>query len=166
MRMPQFERYASLMQGTAGFVVGLIVGAMVYHALFMTNFDLLKNINGQLEEKLNQYEKDIKQLNRFKDQHTVIKSVLPIMENDPKHKLDELTQVALKRKLRDNLEVLLGHSIYDIDSDAKIARLLLDQKVYTDIYKKDYTVQIKTMLVVDNVLRVWFKAQVLEREAS
>jgi len=74
--------------------------------------------------------------------------------------------VALKRKLRDNLEVLLGHSIYDIDSDAKIARLLLDQKVYTDIYKKDYTVQIKTMLVVDNVLRVWFKAQVLEREAS
>ncbi|UVI31887.1 hypothetical protein [Paenibacillus spongiae] len=161
MRVPMFERYHALMQGAAGFMVGLIVGAIVYHSIFLLNFEAIKNMNGQLEEKLNQYETDIKQLKQFKTQHTVIKSVLPIIEQDLK--LDELTQTALKKKLRDNLKVLIGRSIYEIDSDAKMARLLLSGKVYTDIYKKDYTVEIKTMLVVDNVLQVWFKAKVLER---
>ncbi|MCQ6558560.1 hypothetical protein [Paenibacillus mendelii] len=166
MRVPQFERYHAFMQGAAGFVIGMIVGAIVYHSIFLVNFEAIKNMNGQLEEKLNQYEEDMKQLKKFKTQHTVIKSILPILEKDSKSPLDELTQTALKKELRDNLTVLIGRSIYEIDSDAKMARLLLSGKVYADIYKKDYTVEIKTMLVVDNVLQVWFKAKVLERSSG
>ncbi|QYR20402.1 hypothetical protein KZ483_21680 [Paenibacillus sp. sptzw28] len=171
MRVPQFERFAKLSQGAALLVVGAIIGAAVYHSVFMMNFDALRNTMMKMEEKLQQYEDDIKRLNQFKNQHTVIKSVLPVVEEDRESAgkadaLDELTKKELKRRIKTDLAVLIGRSIYDIDSDAKIARLLLESKVYTSIYDKDYEIDIKTMLVADNVLRLWFKAKIITQSAG
>ena len=169
MRVPPFERYARLSQGTALLVVGAIIGAIVYHSIFLMSFDALRKTNMDLEEKLSQSTDDIKKLNQFKNQHTVIKSILPVMEDDlvksSGAKIDELTKKVLKGKIRDELEVLVGRSIYDIDSDAKLARLLLARKEYT-VLDKEYTIEIKTMLVVDNVLQVWFTSKVKEPPPS
>ncbi len=41
----------------------------------------------------------------------------------------------------------------------KFARKLLEKKVYMDVYNKDYTIEVKTILVVDNVLHVWIKVR-------
>lgn len=44
--------------------------------------------------------------------------------------------------------------MFDIDSDAKMARTLLNRKIYT-VREKEYSIQIKTMLVSEGVLQVW-----------
>ncbi|MBW7459312.1 hypothetical protein ACFOLF_09155 [Paenibacillus sepulcri] len=160
MRVPPFERYARFSQGAALLVVGAIIGAAVYQSIFFTSFNSLKNVTMEMEDKLQQYEDDIKRLNQFKDQHTVIKSIQPVLEEAREKPvsppLDELTKNELKKRIKEDLSVLIGRSIYDIDSDAKLARLLLESKVYMDVHGSNFRVGIKTMLVVDNVLRVWF----------
>ncbi|WP_219836005.1 hypothetical protein [Paenibacillus sp. R14(2021)] len=162
MRVPPFERYARFTQAVAFLVLGSILGAMAYHAVFFMNFDALRNTNTELEDKLIDYEDRIEKLNQFKNQHTVVKSILPIMldksESSSVNILDEQTKLLLKTQLKKDLSVFLGTSIYKINSNAELARLLLDRKIYTVEGNKEYTVEIHTMLVVDNVLQVWFVA--------
>ncbi|MBB3108271.1 hypothetical protein FHS18_000299 [Paenibacillus phyllosphaerae] len=171
MRVPPFERYSILMKSAASFVVGTIIGAMFYHSIFTSNFEALTNTNIALEEKLGEFEAENKELKQFKNKHSVIKSIQPVLEDNRDSEgqaivFDELTKTELKKRVRDSLKAMLGRNIYDIDSDAKLVRLLLDQKVYTAVIEKDYTIEIRTVLVVENVLRVWFSAEQYKRPPS
>ena len=171
MRVPPFERYSKITQAVAFMVVGGIIGSIVYHSIFFMNFNALVNINREQEDTIAEYEERIQKLNQFKDQHTVIKIVLPVLLDNRGDKeqhdvMGELTKSELKRRLKAELNVFIGSSIYKIDYNAEMARLLLNGKIYTDVNGKDYSVEIKTMLIVENVLRVWFKAKELERTPS
>lgn len=167
MRIPPFERYGFLTRTVAILLVGAICGAIAYHAVYLMNFNALRTTNSELEDRLADYEDRIHKLTQYRNQHSVVQSVLPVLletkENGIiKKKVDELTKAELKRKLKKDLNVFIGTSIYEIDSNAELARLLLNSKIYT-AGGKEYTVQINTMLIVDNVLRVWFKARLYER---
>lgn len=167
MRVPPFERFAKFTQAVAFVVLGAIIGAMAYHAVFFMNFNALQITNTALEDKLADYEDRLQKLVQFKDQHTVVKSILPTLldrkEGEAGEGPDERTRVELKSKLKKDLSVFLGTSIYKIDSNAELARLLLDSKIYVLESGKEYKVSIHTMLVVDNVLQVWFSAVPYER---
>jgi hypothetical protein len=65
----------------------------------------------------------------------------------------------LLRQLKEDLSIFVGRSIYDIDSDAKLARLLLERKTYMDINGKDYSAELKTVLLAENVLQIWVQAK-------
>ncbi|MNP39171.1 hypothetical protein D3C76_1327330 [compost metagenome] len=73
-------------------------------------------------------------------------------ERDPP--LDSLAVKEVAQQLHDELEVLRGRSIFEIDTDAKMARTLLNRKIYL-VREKEYSIQIKTMLVSEGVLQVW-----------
>ncbi len=79
MRVPPFERYSKITQAVAFMVVGGIIGSIVYHSIFFMNFNALVNINREQEDTIAEYEERIQKLNQFKDQHTVIKIVLPVL---------------------------------------------------------------------------------------
>ncbi|MBW7477033.1 hypothetical protein K0T92_20150 [Paenibacillus oenotherae] len=167
MRVPPFDRYTSFTQAAAVALIGALIGAMVYHAIFLMNFNALRSTNSELEDKLADYEDRIHKLTQYRNQHSIIHNVLPILletreDGVIKKNVDELTKAELKRRLKKDLNVFIGTSIYDIDSNAELARLLLNRKIY-EAGSKEYTVEIKTMLIVDNVLRVWFKAKLYER---
>lgn len=170
MRVPPFERYSKLTQAVAFMVVGGIIGSIIYHSIFFMNFNTLVNTNRDLEDRIEEYKERIQKLNQFKDQHTVIKIVLPVLLDNRGEKeqnaIGELTKSELKKRLKAELGVFIGSSIYKIDYNAEMARLLLNGKIYTNVYGKDYSVEIKTMLIVENVLRVWFKAEEHIREPS
>lgn len=155
------------MQAAAFVVLGTIIGAMAYHAVFFMNFNALRDSNTELEGKLSEYEDRIEKLNQFKNQHTVVKSISAILmdgkEDESDVMLDEKSKLALKDALRDDLSVFLGTSIYKINTNAELARLLLKNKNYLVGGNKEVTVQIRTVLVVDNVLQVWFVAKKYER---
>lgn len=164
MRVPPFDRFVRGLQFVGVLTLGMIIGAILYNSLYLAQFQALVSLKSELEVKLEQNEQDIKYLKQFKNQHTVIKSILPRIEkeagqNAGRPELDQVTEAELIKRIKEDLNSFLGQSIYEIDSDAKFARKLLEKKVYMDVYNKDYTIEVKTILVVDNVLHVWIKVR-------
>lgn len=145
-------------------ILGMIIGAIIYNSIYIVRFEALISLKSELEVKLEQYEQDIKNLNEFKDQHTVIKSLLPRIEKEAgqdskRPRIDQVTEAELIKRIKADLKIFIGRSIYEIDSDASLARSLLEHKVYMDVNNKDYTIQLKTILIVDNALQVWIEVR-------
>lgn len=55
-----------------------------------------------------------------------------------------------------------GRSMFDIDTDSKLVRLLLDGKLYI-VRDKEYSVKIRTMLVMEGVLQIWVEITPFKR---
>lgn len=164
MRLPPFDRFARGMQLFGVFLLGMVAGAVVLNTIFIAQFEALFHTKNELEVKLEQYEQDIKNLNQYRNQHTVIKSLQLRIAEDAKSdlarsQLDKVTEAELIKKVKEDLSIFLGQSIYEIDSNAKFARRLLERKVYSDINGKDYIVELKTILLADNVLQIWMNAK-------
>ncbi|WP_138752467.1 hypothetical protein [Paenibacillus sinopodophylli] len=164
MRMPPFDRFVRGMQMAGILTLGIIIGAILYNTIFIARFEALITLKSELEVKLEQYEQDMKHLKEFKNQHTVIKSLLPRIEKEAgqdskRPRLDQVTEAELIKRIKADLKIFIGRSIYEIDSDASLARSLLEQKVYMDVYNKDYSIELNTILVVDNDLQVWVKVR-------
>ncbi|OMF35904.1 hypothetical protein BK133_09415 [Paenibacillus sp. FSL H8-0548] len=171
MRLPPFDRFVRGLQMVGVFTLGMIIGAIVYNSFYLAQFEAIIHLKSELEVKLEQYEQEIKDLNQFKHQHTVIKSVLPRIENEAgqntdRPKLDQVTEAELIKRIKEDLRSFIGRSIYEIDSDARFARKLLEKNVYLDVYSKDYTIEVKTILVVDNNLQVWIEVRSYSRPPS
>jgi hypothetical protein len=164
MRLPPFDRFVRGLQMVGVLTLGMIIGAIVYNSIFLARFEALITLKSELEVQLEQYEQDIKNLNQFKNQHTVIKSVLPRIEKEAgqdtkRPRLDQVTEAELIKRIKEDLKSFLGRSIYEIDSDARFARKLLERKVYMDVHNKDFTIEVNTILVVDNILQVWVEVR-------
>lgn len=155
MRIPPFERFVRFTQGVGLVLAGMVIGAAFYHALFQAQFDRAANQIGKLEDQLNERDNDLSKLNQFKEQHSVIKTVqIRFEESSDAAGLDEPMKARLKAMLHKDLLVLEGQSIYEIDRESRLARELLAGKVYRD-KDKSFSLEIKTVLVVDNKLQVW-----------
>lgn len=171
MRVPQFERYIKGLQMAGMLLLGMLIGAIVFNSIYISQFNALISLKSDLEMQLEQYEQDIKLLKQFKNQHTVIKSILPRIEqetgqNTARPQLDRVTEAELIKRIKEDLSSFLGQSIYEIDSNAQFARKLLERKVYTDVFSKDYSIEVKTVLVVDNVLHVWITVRLYTKPPS
>ncbi|BBI34994.1 hypothetical protein [Cohnella abietis] len=158
MRMPTFQRFQKFMQLTAFFVCGMIVGSAIYSALKINIVDEVISRNFKLQAQLESIKQDLEKAQEVRKKN-VIRSIVIIFEK-PQNKpdIDILTQTALKKELKEDLSVLLGRSIYDINLDSQLARKLLANKSYDQIANKKYIISVKTMLVVDGVLQIWVEA--------
>ncbi|MDQ6422341.1 hypothetical protein RB620_23200 [Paenibacillus sp. LHD-117] len=170
MRLPAFDKYVNALRLLGVFLAGSVVGAAVLHSLFVAKFESMYNTVYGLESKLEQYEGDIRELTQFKNQHTVIKRIqLRVMEGntrDSRTPLNRLTETELIKRVKEDLSIFLGRSIFDIDADAALARKLLESKTYSDVNGKDYTIEIKTVLLADNVLQIWMTAHLAAKAPS
>jgi hypothetical protein len=79
--------------------------------------------------------------------------------------LDPLISKEIVKLMSEDLAVLRGRSVFDIDTDSKLTRSLLNDKIYT-VREKDYKVQIRTMLVVDGVLQIWFTVTPVDAKST
>ncbi|RXZ84664.1 hypothetical protein EBB07_01195 [Paenibacillaceae bacterium] len=167
MRVPPFERYGRALQLAGIFLLGVLAGVVLFNSFYLYQFDSLYNQMEELESHLETKSQEIKLLNRYKNQHTVIKSIEIYIEENPNTTekaqpgMNSRTETELKKRIRSDLDVFIGRSIYEIASEGKLARMLLNQKKYSGgILEEDYSIEVKTMLVVDNLLKVWVKAKV------
>ena len=158
MRVPQFDRFTRGLQALGFMIVGAIVGSAVYHSVFHYNFNMLFTENVRLQSQLDDYRKEIDSLSKYKDKQRIYKLRIRLEEEEGKE-LDEITRDQLKKRLFDDLDIFVGRNIYEIDSDAKLARELLNRKIYPITQDKDFVIGIKTMLLVDGVLQIWVKAK-------
>lgn len=158
MRVPQFDRFTRGLQAFGLLIAGAVIGSAVYHSIFHYNFNMLFTENVRLSSQLDDYRKEINSLNKYKDKQRIFKLSIRLEEEEGKE-FDEITRDQLKKRLYDDLDIFIGRNIYEIDSDAKLARELLNRKIYPITQDKDFVIEIKTMLLVDGVLQIWVKAK-------
>ncbi|WP_157277775.1 hypothetical protein [Paenibacillus taiwanensis] len=137
-------------------LVGMIVGACVYHAIFMHQVDELVMRNLDLQDQLSHFRSENEDLLRYKNRATVIKSIsIHIYGPGSKDDIPQSDETELRKRLSHDLAGLKGRNVFQIDEYAKLVEGLLTRKLYTDIQARDYTVSLRTMLVTEGVLHVW-----------
>ncbi|MEC0333314.1 hypothetical protein NYE69_13440 [Paenibacillus sp. FSL R5-0527] len=152
-KRPEIKGFRRFLQLAAVFILGMVAGSIVYNVIYQTSYNVLWIQNKDLQIQLHQAEEDLRTLKKYNNRSTVIKEIkVRVEERDPP--LDSLAVKEVTKQLHDELEVLRGRNIFDIDSDAKMARTLLNRKIYI-VRDKEYSIQIKTMLVSEGVLQVW-----------
>jgi len=144
----------------------MVVGCVIYNAIFHTSYNILWVNNQALRLEIEQYQNDIKTLKKYENQSTVIREI-KIRTEESKTKenntdLDPVTLKAILSQIATDLEAMRGRSMFDIDTDSKLARLLLDGKLYI-VREKEYTVKIRTMLVMEGVLQIWVEIRPYKR---
>lgn len=150
---PTLKGLKRFLQLTAVFLLGMVAGSIAFNIVFQTSYNKLWVENKDLQIQLYQAEEDNKTLKKYHKRSTVIKEIqVRVEERDPP--LDTLAVKEVVQQLHEELEVLRGRSIFEIDSDAKMARTLLNRKIYA-VRDKEYAIQVKTMLVSEGVLQVW-----------
>ncbi|BCG58477.1 hypothetical protein [Paenibacillus sp. URB8-2] len=158
MRVPPFQQFRRFSKVSAIFVLGMIVGSAVYNAIFHMGFSALWLDNQGLRVQVEQYEKDILTLKKYKNSSTVIKEIKIRSESggsrETTNGLDPATVKEIILKMSGDLAPMRGRSVFDIDEDSKMARLLLSGKVYI-VRDMEYAVRIRTMLVMEGVLQIW-----------
>lgn len=166
MRVPPFQRYRRFSQISAVFVLGMVVGAVIYNAIFHAGYNVLWLTNQELRLQIEQYRKDIKTLKKYNNTSTVIREIKLRTENSRSEEgaasLDPVSLKEIIRQMSSDLEPMRGRSIFDIDTDGKLARLLLDGKIYI-VREKEYAVNIRTMLVMEGVLQIWVEIHPYKR---
>ena len=153
IRVPPFERFRPFMRLMGVFVLGMVAGSVVYNSFFHAAYNRIWTEKKDLQIELEQTKIDLQATKKYSKRQTAIKEIkITAEEHEPPH--DPLIIKEIIQRLQGELGVLRGRSMYEIDSDAKMTRVLLNQKVY-DVRGKQYKIQIKTMLVSEGVLQIW-----------
>ncbi|OPA80874.1 hypothetical protein BVG16_00550 [Paenibacillus selenitireducens] len=159
MRVPPFHRYSSFLRSGAIFLCGMIVGAAVYNSIFHFQVNQLTTIRSELLTQIGQQEEEIKSLSKYKNKQTIIRTLQLFILDDPDTPIDTHSENELKRKIKTDLDGLIGRDIYKINSDAILTQKLLKNKTYQDSRGQEYNVQIRTMLANDGILQIWIDAK-------
>lgn len=112
MRLPPFHRYRRFSQIAAVFVLGVIVGAALYNAIYHMGYNILWVNNHDLRLEIEQYRKDILTLKKYNNTSTVIREIKVRTEEskvkDGAAALDPVTTKEVLSKLAGDLEPLRG----------------------------------------------------------
>ncbi|MDO7906122.1 hypothetical protein Q5741_06775 [Paenibacillus sp. JX-17] len=154
MRVPPFSRFRPFMQLSAVFVLGMIIGGVVYNAVWHISYNKLWIENQDLKVQLQQSEEDIKTLRKYSKRQTVIKEIKIRAEEKSSEDKDPVAIKEIAQQMVKELQVLRGRDMFEIDTDSKLVRMLLDRKIYT-VRQKEFSIQVKTMLVMEGVLQIW-----------
>ncbi|WIV20543.1 hypothetical protein QPK24_07615 [Paenibacillus polygoni] len=155
MRVPPTYLIRPFIQLSGVFVLGMIIGCVVYNAVFHASYNELWLENKDLKIQEEQYIEDIKTLKKYSKRQTVIKEIHVRAEESDKIP-DSVSVKEIIQLLGDELEVLRGRDVYNIDEYSKMTRIMMDKKTYT-VREKPYSVKITTMLVMEGVLQVWIE---------
>lgn len=167
VRVPPFSRFRRFTQISAIFMLGIVVGAVIYNAIYHVGFNVLWLNNADLRAQIEQYQEDIKTLKKYNNTSTVIREI-KIRSEESKAQaegspsVDPVTLKLILSEIRSDLEPMRGRSMFDIDTDSKLVRLLLDGKLYI-VRDKEYSVKIRTMLVMEGVLQIWVEISPFKR---
>lgn len=137
-------------------IAGSVIGAGVYHTIYLYQFNKLIMINIDLRDRLAHYKSEVENLLQYKNRKTIIRSlVLHIYKQLNGTGLPQADEMEIKRRLLKDLFSLKGRDLFQIDKYSRLVEGLLAHKIYPNIHDKDYTVQLRTMLVTEGVLHVW-----------
>jgi hypothetical protein len=157
MRVPQFERYEKTLVGAGLFLVGLIVGCALFMSIYQHNFSILSIQNQQMRIEIEDLEDTNRNLNlnhKKRDQPLIHSIKVAFEQKAEASKLDEVSENELRKKVTKDLQFLHGTDIRKIKEDPLLYRNLLEGKTYHAIRERDYTINVRTLMAIDDELTV------------
>jgi hypothetical protein len=150
MRVPNFERYSGWLSGIGIFIAGMIVGAAVFLSVFQEHLSILHERVGALSNQNKTLSDNIESLNKFKKTQQYIGKIDVIVELTEKEKattdINVLNEV--KRLVYDDIKQISGKPVNTIREAPDIFTDLVDRKVYRNVFKKDYIISVRRLMVI------------------
>ncbi|TDG00715.1 hypothetical protein [Paenibacillus piri] len=159
MKVPPFEQFAGLMKSTGLLIAGSIIGCAVFTAIYHHHLNIVLIENKELKAENEKLMQDNDTYKKSKNQQSIISRIEVVVESGDLNPLDKVTEQEIERRVRNDLSVVKGQKIAYVAESPHIYQRLLSQKTYHAISDKDYTVSMKTMLLIQTDLKVWVTAK-------
>jgi len=150
VRIPPFERYAGWLSGFALLVAGMIIGAAVFMSVYQNNMSILLQRNGALKNQVEKLKDSEKNFEKFKNKQQYIGKVDIIVEvnqsDADKTDINVLNEIK-SQVYKDVSKHLSGKLITAVRDNPEVYIDMVEQKVYRNIFDKNYIVSVKRMMV-------------------
>jgi cell division protein FtsL len=163
LRVPPFERFTGLMKSVGLLLSGAIIGCALFTAIYHHHLNFALVQNKELRSENEKLEQDINTIKKSRNQMSTVNQIEVIVESGDLNPLDKVTAQEIERRVRNDLDIIKGQRIAAIAESPHVYQRLLAQKTYHAILDKDYTVNVKTMLLIQNELKVWVIAKEWKR---
>ncbi|WP_246313328.1 hypothetical protein [Paenibacillus foliorum] len=163
MKVPPFEQFTGLMKATGLLIAGGIIGCAVFTAIYHHHLNSVLILNKELQAENEKLIQDNNSYKKTKNQQSTINQIDVTVESGDLNPLDKVTEQEIERRLRNDLSVVKGQKISYFAESPHVYQRLLAQKTYHAIMDKDYTVNVKIMLLIHTELKVWVIAKEWKR---
>lgn len=168
MKVPDFRQFVAWSRAIALVLCGMIIGAAVFMLIYQHNMNEVLTANDTLRREKNELMTKIADLEKYKNQHTVIKSIVIDIEDDPEApEISKVIKNKIIESVKDALSVLKGKEIsYFANTDtSQLARILFGERRLSNIHERDFIVEIKTMIIVYDELKVRITAKEWKKDS-
>ncbi|WP_245856077.1 hypothetical protein [Paenibacillus rigui] len=163
MRVPSFDHFSSMVKSAGLLIAGAVIGSAVFMSIFHHNLNSAIIENRELQAENEKLAQDNNNYKKNRNQLSTINKIEVVVESADLDALDKVTEKELERRVRSDLRVVIGLKVSTFAESPHIYQQLLSQKTYHAILDKDYLVNIKTMLLIQNELKVWVIAKDFKR---
>ncbi|WP_051620398.1 hypothetical protein [Paenibacillus sp. UNC451MF] len=161
--MPPFERYTGLLQSAGLFISGMIIGSAIFLGIYHHQLNTVLIQNRELSDENDKLQQDNNTYKKTRNQQSTVNQIDVIVESSPLNPLDKVTEQEIEKRVRNDLSVIKGQKIAVIAESPHVYQSLLSKKTYRGILDKDYIVNTKTMMLIQNELKVWVIAEEFKR---
>jgi len=158
VRVPPFERYAGWLSAFGLIVAGMVIGSAVFMSIYQNNMSILLQRNGALKNQVEKLKDSEKNFEKFRNKQQYIGKVDVIVEvnrNDmDKTDVNVLNEIK-SQVYKDISKHLSGKLITAVRDNPEVYIDMVEQKVYRNIFDKNYIVTVKRLMVFQTELLLY-----------
>lgn len=159
MRIPAFNRYRRGLAGFGLFLSGMVIGSAVYMSMHQHSYSIVHEEKERLKNENKNLKEDLSKMNTVKNRQAYISLISVDLETDAKHPIDPKSESEIVKAVKTDLEALRGKPVARVKEDLQLYRKLIDNKVYVDIFDRDYVVSVKSVVVIQSELIFYITAK-------
>jgi hypothetical protein len=160
LRIPPFGQMQRFLAGLGLFISGLIIGCAVYMSMHQHHFSLLYIQMHKLQGENIELKKDLESLKKSRNMQSIINVVHVYLQNPPEAEpLTADIQKEIEVAIKEELKLILGQKVAYVTDARPLFEKLISQKTYL-IHDKQYSIDVKSMVLVQTELSIWITAKV------
>jgi hypothetical protein len=159
VRIPPFDHYRRFLAGFGLMVAGAIIGSAIYMSIHQHNFNLMFVKMHNYQEENTKLLQDLESYNKTRNKQTLINSVTVYLQNQEEEELlAEDIQTEIEANVKKELKLVIGQKAAYVRDSRELYERLISQKIWI-IHDKKYTVQVKSIILIQTELTVWITAK-------
>jgi uncharacterized protein with NRDE domain len=159
LRVPPFDRYQRLLSGMGLMLAGAIIGSAIFMSIYHRNYNLMYIKMHNYQEENKKHLQDIDSLKKTRNNQTLVSFINVYLQNPENEEvLSENIQKEIESIVKKELKLVIGQKATYVRDAQILYEKLISQKILT-IDNKNYTVQVKSIILVQTELTVWITAK-------